>query len=157
MVIVWQTGGFSTGQRMVAHQNAIPAPQPAIPPPSSPKELPKQPPIVPTPLGATCDNPISWQQAREYIGRTAAVVGPLMKVTIRKNVQGDPIWVDIGAVYPNSNRLALVIWGENKNTFPMVMPGQLEGVSVCIIGQIESFKGTPQIVMRTASQFKVMR
>jgi len=94
-------------------------------------------------------------QAREHIGQTVAVVGPLMKVTIREGVKENPIWVDIGAVFPNPQRLTLVIWGVNKAAFPMVIPGQLAGKSVCIIGQIKDYKGTPQIVMTTASQFNV--
>ncbi len=116
----------------------------------------KQPPVVQTPAGATCNNPILWQQARENIGQTVAVVGPLMKVTIRKGVPGNPTWVDVGGVFPSTQRLTVVIWGDDKYAFPMVMPGQLDGMSVCIIGKITIFKDTPQIVMTTASQFNLM-
>ncbi len=137
IVIVWLSGAFSPSQQ--------PSPSPA--PPS----------VVQAPAGATCGNPLPWQQARANIGRTVAVVGPLMNVTTPTpgTFNGDPTWIAVGGVYPSTERLSVVIWGDNKNEFPGVS-SRLAGLSVCIIGLIEIFRGTPQIEMRTASQFYVM-
>ncbi|MCS5516134.1 hypothetical protein NWF32_16705 [Pseudomonas qingdaonensis] len=33
--------------------------------------------------GATCDNPLDWRQAADHIGQSAAVLGPIMKVTYK--------------------------------------------------------------------------
>lgn len=148
MVIVWQSGAFSSGQSQAAVQSAAAEPQPA---------MLSTPHAAHIPEGATCDNPISWQQAGQHIDQTAAVVGPLMKVTSRENIRGNPTWIDIGGVYPNAQRLVLVIWGAQKPAFPMVRLGRLEGRSVCIIGQIETYKGTLQIELKTASQLKVLQ
>ncbi len=156
ILIVWlMSGGFSPGQHTVASQSASPAPQPAMISEPSTVAVYKQPPVVQTPADAACNNPIPWQQARANIGRTVAVVGPLMKVTTPNTVQGNPTWIDIGGVFPSTQRLSVIIWGDKKNEFPSVSSGQLVGRSVCIIGLIESYKGNPQIVMTTASQFNV--
>jgi very-short-patch-repair endonuclease len=198
MVIVWQSGGFSSRQPQVPVQTATtqtqPPPQPvAVPvqPPLQqiaaqlppPQPIAIQPKVAKQPLavqqtqpkpqdtltapprvaeiprqdtkGASCDNPISWQEAGQHIGQTAAVAGPLMKVTIRENVRGNPTWVDIGAAYPNRQRLMLIVWGDQQLEFPMLKPGQMEGQRVCIIGQIDDYKGVPQMVLRVASQFNV--
>ncbi len=152
MVIVWQSRGGSSGQSQTTVQSATTQPQPAMLSALPATDMPVQ-----VPEGATCDNPISWQQAGQHIGQTVAVIGPLMKVTNRENSRGNPTWVDVGAVYPNVQRLVLVIWGKQKPDFPMVRPGQLEGRSVCIIGQIESYKGIPQIELKTASQLRMLR
>ena len=148
MVIGSRSGAFSSGQHQATAQSAAPQPQPAMFSTSH---------AVLISEGATCDNPISWQQAGQHIGQTVAVAGPLMKVTSRENIRGNPTWIDIGGVYPNAQRLVLVIWGEQKPNFPMVGLGQLEGRSICIIGQIKTYKGNLQIELKTASQLKVLR
>lgn len=108
------------------------------------------------PKGATCDNPISWQEVGQHTGQTAAVVGPLMRVTSRNNVQGNPTWIEIGATYPNPQRLVLLIWGEKKSNFPNIQPGVLDGRTVCAVGEINIFRNTPQITLSKTSQFKIL-
>jgi very-short-patch-repair endonuclease len=152
MVIVWQSRGGSFGQSQATMQSPVIQPQPVMLSAAHNFQIPKN-----IPEGATCDNPVGWQQAGQHIGQTVAVVGPLMKVTNRENIRGNPTWIDIGALYPNTERLVLVIWGEQKSEFPMMMPGQLEGRSVCIIGQIKNYKSTFQIELRTSSQLKVLQ
>ena len=152
-VIIWLAGGFSG-----VTPSAIPTPAPVTPPVATsaiPTPAPVTPPVAQTPAGTTCDNPILWQQAKDNIGQTMAVVGPLMKIAIPKNIQGNPIYINVGGVYPSTQRLSAVIWGLNKNKFPTVK-SKLVGRSVCIIGLIETYGGAPQIEMKTSSQFNVM-
>lgn len=106
------------------------------------------------PKGTTCNNPINWDEAQQHIGQTFVVVGPLMKVTQRENVRGDPTWIDIGVSFPNSQRLMLVIWGNKKAEFPYALE-QSVGKKVCVVGKISSYKGITQIELRHARQLLV--
>lgn len=111
--------------------------------------------IANAPKGTKCENPISWEDARQNIGKTFVVVGPLIKVTQPENVRGNPTWIDIGATFPNSHRLTLIIWGNKMAEFPFLKKGQMDGKKVCVVGRIDSYKGIPQIELRHEGQFMV--
>lgn len=104
------------------------------------------------PLGASCENPINWQNVGQHIGNTVSVRGPVMAVTQKEGIRGNPTWIEVGAAYPNPKRLKVIIWIEDKPRFPMVMPGMLDGRYVCITGLVTDYKGVAQIVMRDAGQ-----
>lgn len=152
IVIVWLSGGFSSSAPQAIAQNSGTQTQSSLNLVSNPVAT-----TVHTPAGATCDNPISWQQAKQYIGQTVAMIGPMMRVTSRDNVRGNPTWIDIGAVYPNTQRLVLVIWGAQKANFPTITTGDLIGKNICVIGLVQDYKGTPQIELKAASQLSVPR
>lgn len=151
MVIVWQNGAFSHQQIAATTHNVSSVLQSPLPGDTNSTNM-----LQPTSSNAMCDRPVDWQHAGRHIGQMAAVVGPLMKVTSRENVRGNPLWIDVGGVFPDRQRLALVVWGENRSHFPMLRPGYLEGRTVCVIGQIESYKGAPQIELKTSNQFVVL-
>lgn len=181
LAVVWQSGAFSTQPAPLAiqaatsttvHQPALlvpeQAPQPSqttpAKPPAKPEKrpLPEKPPQTyplqkqqAMPLGASCENPINWQNVGQHIGSTVAVVGPVVAVTQRDGIRGNPTWLEVGAAFPNPNRLKVVIWEEQKSLFPMVAPGQLTGRSVCITGKLTDYKGVAQIVLRDANQLSL--
>ena len=105
--------------------------------------------------GSSCANPISWRNIGQHVGITVAVVGPVMAVSQRDGIRGNPTWMEVGAAFPNQNRLKVVIWEEQKHLFPMVTPGQLTGHSVCITGKLPDYKGVAQIVLRDANQLSL--
>lgn len=107
-------------------------------------------------VGLNCDNPISWRYTSQYIGRTVALVGPVMKITSRQDVKGEPTWIDVGAVYPDVRRLTLVIWGGDKANFSVLKSEQVEGKTICVTGKVEIYKGMPQVELRKSSQLVVM-
>lgn len=113
--------------------------------------------VTKAPKGTTCANAVRWDEARRYVGQTLVVVGPLIKVTQRDNVQGNPTWVEIGAAYPNPQRLTLVFWGDRKKQFPEVRPGQLTGKLVCAVGKIEDYKGVAQLELKHERQLRVLK
>lgn len=181
LAVVWQSGAFSTQPAPLAIQAATsntvhqparlvpeqaPQPSPTTPakPPAKPEKRP--PPDKPPqtylqqnqqaiPLGASCENPINWQNVGQHIGSTVAVRGPVMAVTQKEGIRGNPTWIEVGAAYPNPNRLKVVIWIEDKPRFPMVMPGLLDGKNVCFTGLVTDYKGVAQIVMRDAGQLSL--
>lgn len=111
--------------------------------------------IAVAPKGTTCDNPVPWNEASLHIGQTWVVVGPVIKVTRRPDVRGNPTWVDVGAAYPNAERLSVVLWGTEKNGSSLIEPSQLEGRRICMVGKITNYKGTSQIVLKYRYQFEL--
>ena len=109
-----------------------------------PRCSPPPTPATPASLqGATCDNPLDWRQAADHIGQSAAVLGPIMKVTYKPSSRGQPTWIDLGASFPSKRRLGLVVWGEHRPAFASLLAQPLEGRTVCVIGRIEQYKGVP--------------
>lgn len=107
--------------------------------------------------GATCDNPLDWRQAADHIGQSAAVLGPIMKVTYKPSSRGQPAWIDLGASFPSKRRLGLVVWGEHRPAFASLLAQPLEGRTVCVIGRIEQYKGVPRLELQDASQFQLVK
>ncbi len=99
------------------------------------------------PKGTACDNPISWDKAGEYTGKTFIVVGPVVKITKPKGVRGNPTWIDIGAAFPDARRLTLVLWEDQASNFPMVKQDLL-GKNICVLGRIDIYKGSSQIELK---------
>ena len=182
LAVVWQSGVFSSKPAPLvtqeaastkAHQPALLVPEqaPPQPPPTTPAKLPAKPDKRPPPeqppqtypqqqampLGASCDNPISWQTVGQHIGNTVSVHGPVMAVTQKEGIRGNPTWIEVGAAYPTPSRLKVVIWIEDKPRFPMVLPGLLDGKNVCITGLVTDYKGVAQIVMRDAGQLSLLQ
>lgn len=123
----------------------------------APSQIQKQRLATPMPLGSSCSNPMMWSEARAHVGKTVAVVGPVMRITKSKNTRGNPSWVDIGGVFPNANRLVLVVWENKISQFPSVEKQSLTGQDICVIGKIEIFKGVPQVELAQAGQLSVVK
>lgn len=99
------------------------------------------------PKGTACDNPISWDNAGQYVGKTFIVVGPVVRITKPKGVRGNPVWIDIGATFPDTRRLTLVLWENQKSNFPEVTQ-DLMGKNICVLGKIDIYKGASQIELK---------
>ena len=108
------------------------------------------------PKGTSCHNPVPWFEAQHNIGRTLVVTGPVVDVKTTTNVRGTPTWINVGMKFPHANRLNLVIWNDTQNSIKPQQLKQLEGRSICAIGKIANYRGMPQIVLRTAADFRIL-
>lgn len=113
-----------------------------------------------------CKNPIRWSEAKSFIGRDIYLIGPLLDTKFKPNVVGQPTYIDVGAEYPNPNRLQLIVWGANRGnvTVRNFKPGwrEVEGEvipyyppDVCVKGTVSMYKGVPQIEVSTDHQIMV--
>lgn len=107
--------------------------------------------VAKAPKGSTCSNPVTWTEARQNIGRTLVVVGPV--VNFSTSQASKATWINVGERFPSINRLTVVIW--NDASFKFQHSKQLEGRFICVVGKISSYRGSPQIVIRSADEFRV--
>lgn len=108
------------------------------------------------PLGGTsCDQPIPWQEARNRIGTTVAVTGPVARIAERKETKGQPTFITIGRAFPSRERLDVVIWGNRREQFAEVLDQNIQGRDACIFGEITERDGLPQVVLRDGKQLRL--
>lgn len=109
------------------------------------------------PKGTSCQNSVPWNEAAKNLGRTLVVTGPVVGVTTLAPEKGGHTYINIGRPYPDTSRFTLVIWKDQKPTFRLEQPSQLVGKAVCAVGRISSYRGSPQIVLRSPAEFRVGR
>jgi hypothetical protein len=69
-----------------------------------------------------------------------------MSVVYARSSNGRPTFINLGAAYPNPNRLTILIWGEDRPNFPraperMFGPGQ----TICAQGRVTLYRGVSEI------------
>src|SRR3954471_6212622 len=81
----------------------------------------------------SCAGAISWRQARSAIGRTATVRGRVAGTHFAASSNGQPTFLNIGVDYPDSRRLTVVIWIQDRARFgrPEI---RYRGHTVCVRG-----------------------
>lgn len=100
-----------------------------------------------TPSGQTCDTPINWRSAKDYAEQRVAVLGTVAEYRYMPNVNGSPTWINLGAKYPNKNRLAVIVWGDNRDRFGRALTSNLVNRQICILGTVKMRDGVPQIAI----------
>lgn len=95
----------------------------------------------------------SSQSAKDHIGETATVCGTVVGGRYAISSRGRPTFVDFDQQYPNSDFTALV-WGENRSKFGRPETAWLNQ-KVCVTGLIQSYRGTPEIILSDPAQARV--
>lgn len=80
---------------------------------------------------------ISVYEVDAHIGESTTVCGEVSQISQTSKA----MYINFGGIYPK-HKFSAVIWSNN------IMPTS-EGSNVCITGLIESYKGVPQIVIRS--------
>jgi len=104
--------------------------------------------------GPSCENPVSWREARNFMDRHAAFIGTVAGIRYRQDVSGQPTWINIGADFPEPDRLVLVVWGRNRQALLGRLDGLRAGQTVCASGRVSEYQGVPQIEVEIASQIQ---
>ncbi|CEA06371.1 hypothetical protein BN1049_02756 [Pseudomonas saudimassiliensis] len=97
--------------------------------------------------GQSCAAPIDWRNARDFADQEVAVVGPVAEYRYMPNVNGSPTWINLGTKYPQKNRLAVVVWGDDRSNFGDALTSNLVNRQVCVIGTVQMRDGVPQIAI----------
>lgn len=96
----------------------------------------------------SCESPIDWHLAKNHLDQLVAVRGTVKEYRYMPNVKGAPTWINLGAKYPAKDRLAVVIWGDDRDKFGRALSEGLVNRQICIIGKIGLRDGTPQISLK---------
>ena len=80
---------------------------------------------------------ISVYEADAHIGESTTVCGEVSQISQTSKAT----YINFGGIYPK-HKFSAVIWSNN------IMPTS-EGSKICITGLVESYKGVPQIVIRS--------
>lgn len=67
-------------------------------------------------------------------------------------VNGDPLFINIGADYPDKSRLTVVIWGENRDDTTEDIVDSLLGKEVVVFGSPYEYNGAAQIEIMDPSE-----
>ncbi|MCX7840040.1 MAG: hypothetical protein N2559_11385 [Anaerolineae bacterium] len=98
---------------------------------------------------------ISWNDARNFIGQTKTVCGNVVRTTYAENTTGQPTYLDVGRAYPDSTRLSVVIWGNQRANFPTPPETMYRNKTICVQGTIKTYQGVAQIEVRTPAQIEI--
>ena len=94
----------------------------------------------------------STGEASAHIGEKATVCGTVYGGYYAKSSRGRPTFLNLYGNYPHQ-RFTLVIWGNDRHKFN-APERTLKGRNVCATGTIGSYRGIPQIVLRSPSQLR---
>jgi DNA/RNA endonuclease YhcR with UshA esterase domain len=96
---------------------------------------------------------ISAAQASSHVGEQAVVCGLVASAKYAARSKGTPTFINLDEPYPNEVFTAL-IWGEDRPKFGRP-EDMLYGKRICVSGIVESYRGVPEIVVRTTRQINV--
>ena len=93
--------------------------------------------------------------AINYVGQTVTVCGVVASANYAQQVKRQPTFLNLDKPYPNQIFTAL-IWGSNRAAFSYA-PESLMGRKICVTGQVELYKGKPEIIVSGPEQIQVRK
>ncbi len=112
--------------------------------------------LEPAPGPPPAPDGISWEQAKNHIGETATVYGPVVGVKWATSSKGQPTFLNIGRNYPDPARFTVLIWGDDRANFPSAPETFYAGKTVSATGLIQSYQGAAEIIVSSPSQIKAV-
>lgn len=87
-----------------------------------------------------------WYNAHSKIGEYGTIAGPVKSVYQAKNSPGMPVFINIGADYPSSERVQVVLWAEDVPYCEDMLNAISHGDAwIAMTGQISLYNGVPEI------------
>ena len=105
------------------------------------------------PPGAPADVAFTPEQAKAHLGELATIRGTVASAKYASSSRGQPTFLNLDRPYPQQI-FTVVIWDTDRPQFGTPETEYL-GKRICVTGQIESYRGTPEIVVKEKSQLTV--
>lgn len=99
---------------------------------------------------------VSWQEAASHVGETVTLYGPVVGAEYASASNGSPTFLDIGAAYPDDDRLSVTIWGEDRSKFPKPPESAYEGETVLVTGEVYLYNGVCCVKVTSPSQITAL-
>lgn len=93
---------------------------------------------------------VSAEGAAARIGETATVCGVVASAKFAASSRSQPTFLDLGSPYPNAPFTA-VIFGDDRPKFGAPETA-LRGRRICVTGQIQEYRGRPEIIVGNPNQ-----
>lgn len=106
-------------------------------------------------MTAIAASTLTPQQAAKAVGSHATVCGVVASAHYARTSRGEPTFLNLGQPYPNQIFTALV-WGPDRSKFKMP-PESFGGDDICVSGLIKSYRGIPEIIVRSPEQIRVQK
>lgn len=94
------------------------------------------------------------RDAHRHIGKEVTVCGHVAGATWMEGLRGRPTFLNLGGVYPNQT-FTVVIWDDARANFDTAPNILFDGADICVTGKVETYKGKPQIVVRSPKQITI--
>ncbi len=95
-------------------------------------------------------------QAKDHIGSSKTVCGPVVTPTYDSSSSGQPTLLNLDRRFPNEV-FTVVIWGRNRSNFDQAPESFYRDQRICVTGLIESFEGIPRIEASSPGQIQIVR
>lgn len=102
------------------------------------------------------DGVLDWSQATAHVGETVTIQGPVKSTKYASGSDGAPTFLDIGASYPDENRVTVTIWGEDRSGFSSAPEELYRGQTIQVTGEIYLYEGTCHIEVSSPTQISVL-
>ena len=89
-------------------------------------------------------------QSGQHIGEHATVCGIVASSRYLSSSRSKPTFLNFGKPYPNED-FTVVIWPDDRQKFGHPEDTYLHK-NICVSGEISSYQGKPQIIVRNPSQ-----
>ena len=96
---------------------------------------------------------VTPEDAAKFIGQQKTVCGTVASAHYATRSKGQPTFLNLNKPYPNQI-FTVFIWGSDRGKFEKP-PETLSGKEICVSGVIQSYKGSPEIIVKDPSQIKV--
>lgn len=110
---------------------------------------------APSELPVSCPGAVSWREAGAHVGERATVEGPVVGTRFAADANGRPTFLNLGRDYPDPNRFTVVVWGDDRARFPEPPEDAYAGRTICVTGEIELYRGVPEIEVSSPDQVAV--
>jgi hypothetical protein len=105
-------------------------------------------------LAIGCGDTLNPSEAIDHLGQLATVCGDVASAHHASRSRGRPTFLNLGRPYPD-HVFTIVIWGEHRSKFGRP-ERDLDGVAVCVTGQVSAYRGRAQIVVESPRQLRRM-
>lgn len=105
---------------------------------------------------ATDSQAIPWDEASSHIGETVTIEGKVVAGFYADTSNGEPTFLNIGRDYPNPDRFTVVIWGDDRGSFPDAPESMYDGKTIRVTGDVSEYEGGAEIEVTSPDAIEVV-